>query len=567
VHQLVPPGCNSREYASAALLCSVFKKFQDEIDQESADKAAFAKFITMNERSATYERPEDPPFYTEELLGEFRQTLWEFFNPEGFPLLTHSSIEEGVDFGPGKAPGTDQTSFLFKIGHSALTAPNPLTIELFYEWVKSHPLRLDSELSRLVHQGVPRLDKGVEITPVPKTTSISRLVKPEPLLGMFFQKGIQAVLERRLKSYFGIDLSEQPLRNQELAREGSLNGSYSTIDLESASDTLSLKLCREFIDRPSMAWLELFRSCTAKVQGEITQLHMMCTMGNAFCFPLQTVIFASVVRAVYRVLGLPYRIFKGKENRLCNDESGQLKWMRHTIHQKNWGVFGDDIIVVDRATRVLIEFLTHLGFVVNNDKTFTCGPFRESCGADFFSGINVRGVYIKSLKTEQDRAVAFNRLAEWSAQHGVPLTRALALLRTSVPMAPLVPPWENIDAGLRVPEAVLERPLVLTRKGSDFHGSIFYKRWVPRESSLHSNSRAWSTLEEVNPSAVFLTAVKGSLRGGRVTVLNYRTLYDLKWGVAPAWDWIPPYDPRKKYEEDLFKVLRECLGCTQLEVE
>lgn len=42
------PGLSPREYACAALLRSIVKKFQDEIDRDAADSAAFAKFSEAN---------------------------------------------------------------------------------------------------------------------------------------------------------------------------------------------------------------------------------------------------------------------------------------------------------------------------------------------------------------------------------------------------------------------------------------------------------------------------------------------------------------------------------------
>jgi len=54
------------------------------------------------------------------------------------------------------------------------------------------------------------------------------------------------------------------------------------------------------------------------------------------------------------------------------------------------GVYGDDIAVRQSSALLLIETLKFCGFRTNVDKTFIHGPFRESCGADFFHGKNVR---------------------------------------------------------------------------------------------------------------------------------------------------------------------------------
>lgn len=119
------------------------------------------------------------------------------------------------------------------------------------------------------------------------------------------------------------------------------------------------------------------------------------------------------------------------------------------------GFFGDDIVVVAQAYQPLCRLLELLGFEVNTEKSFDDGPFRESCGSDWFSGHFVRGIYIKSLRTSQDKLVAFNRLAYWSAYTGVPLNNTLKLLYEWIPPADRlrVPLHEDDAAGLKVPKA------------------------------------------------------------------------------------------------------------------
>jgi hypothetical protein len=58
-------------------------------------------------------------------------------------------------------------------------------------------------------------------------------------------------------------------------------------------------------------------------------------------------------------------------------------------------VYGDDIIIPTYAYEHLIQLLTALGFVINRDKSFGTGAFRESCGADYYYGINVRPFFLK----------------------------------------------------------------------------------------------------------------------------------------------------------------------------
>lgn len=448
-----PPGCGPRSYAAAALLRSIVKKFQDEIDQGAADAAAFELFRTMNNRCKDWQlRYDELGPYDEVLLGHFQVAMYNFFTVEGFPLIDMSGILPHVDFGPGSSPGAMSSDFITKIGESRMTASSPLLVSLFEEWVRDHETRMTCEIARILAYGPPKIIEAVQISAVPKTAKISRLVKPEPLLNMFFQKGVQKVLEDRLLAVFGIDLSTQPGINSELARLGSMTGAYSTIDLSSASDCISMGLCNRFIPRASLNWFNLLRSKKVRLGDEVAELHMMATMGNAFCFPLQTAIFACAVEATYRALGIPFRKGRTEVSFVTDVATGEVTDIKPRAYLPNYGVFGDDIVVEWQAYDSLCRLLSCLGFIPNKDKSFgkNDGSFRESCGADYFNGVNVRGVYCKSLKTVQDRLILINNLVDWSARHRIHLPMTIETLLDTVPRV-CVPPWENPDSGIRMP--------------------------------------------------------------------------------------------------------------------
>jgi len=568
-----PPGCSTRQFAAAAILRSIVKKFQDEIDQEAADKAAWELFHSINDRCADWAlRVDELGPYDEVVVGHFRKAIYDFFTVEGYPLISEASILPHVDFGPGSGPGADRTDFVTKLGQSRLTASSPLIVQLFDGWVRDRSTRLDCEIARSLAFGSPEVVEAVKITAVPKTAKISRLVKPEPLLNMFFQKGVQEVLEDRLRTLYGIDLSDQDLVNQELARKGSITGSYSTIDLSSASDTISLGLCRAFIPRADFQWLSLLRSKKALSDRGVVELHMMATMGNAFCFPLETAIFACAVDATYRALGIPLRK-KSKAYGFVRDvETKEVVGVVPRVSMPNFGVFGDDIVVREEAYDTLCRLLRALGFIPNMEKSFTRrdGSFRESCGADYLRGVNVRGVYSTSLKRMQDRMTLINNLVDWSARTGVKLPVTVDLLLSGLPLLP-VPPWENPDAGIRVPMACLSARskvyrAVSGRGDSDYQGSYLYKRYVPvsRDYPLDAD-----TDDEVprpreapywNSSAIFLAAVKGHCRGGRINVRMYEVRYKKRLGVAPCWDYMPPRDSRYDYRHDWYSIATAYFG-------
>lgn len=204
--------------------------------------------------------------------------------------------------------------------------------------------------------------KHNKIAFVPKTAKVHRTIAIEPLLNSYLQKGADIVLRRRLKR-IGLNLEDQTI-NQKFAREGSLPDQldpFVTIDLSSASDSISIEMVREILPFDWFHFLNDIRSKEYELEGERHIYHKFCSMGNGFCFPLETLIFAAACTAVGA--GLP---------------------------GKDFLVYGDDIVVRQSVCQPLIALLSYLGFKVNSDKTFLSGPFRESCGADWYEGMDVR---------------------------------------------------------------------------------------------------------------------------------------------------------------------------------
>lgn len=576
------PSANIHTRAAAALLRSIPKKYQGEIDeivepgspltrQNVADAAAFELFLTANDECGRWSLKEEHAGpYDEIILGELRSILWDFFNPHGEPLLSLAAIERYADFGPGSAPGLKRrTSFVEKLGGSVLTASSSLIIDLFNQWASSRDSRLDCEITRALLFGGPEVMEACCITPVPKNAKISRLVKPEPLLNMFFQKGIQHLMEQRLKVFFGIDLSRQDGINAELARIGSLGGGFSTIDLSSASDYIAHGLCTWVLPRSVMNWLNLFRSkfAVAGVGGKKTELHMMATMGNAFCFPLQTVFFASVVAAVYKALGIPLkRNAREPVYEFHRNESGEVDSIVRSNAPVNFGVFGDDIVVVDEAFDSVTRVLRLLGQHPNMEKSFgpNDGCFRESCGSDWYNGANIRGVYVKTLDTKQDFYVLINSLVSWSARTGIKLKLTVAWLLDHVKRIE-VPPWENPDAGIQIPLACVQSENVLRAANRpdtakwlvkpNYQGSYVYKAYCAMVVGKDvSDEVAAVSNGYLNPSALLIAASRGVIRGGRVIErVKKNPLYRKQWRVAPSWDHIPFGDERKSFEQTWYK--------------
>ncbi len=215
----------------------------------------------------------------------------------------------------------------------------------------------------------PEVVVGSKITTVPKNAKTDRVIAIEPDLNMFVQKGIGKMIRRRLQRWGLLRYDAQEV-NQRLACEGSALGNLCTIDLSSASDSIHMEVVRLLVPPDWVTAIETSRSPIAVLpSGEKHILRKVSSMGNGFTFELETLVFWALSSAVVELLG--------ELDTRCQ-------------------VFGDDIIVSSRCREPVEEVLRYFGFTTNAKKTFSTGPFRESCGKHYFSGHDVTPFYVKA---------------------------------------------------------------------------------------------------------------------------------------------------------------------------
>jgi hypothetical protein len=535
-------GQSVQQFAMSALRKSLVKKYLPGIPRPSGEPAqrALELFLETNERCRTYQFSSRLCNEAEEeALGEARALLYDFFYPipkhsfewvipwkepqEIFAyrdfILRPSSFAQFIGHGPGASVGALSTDFLTKIGTSHLTGTSQYLYDLYVQTIDYHPTWKGAEAYRSKVREY-RLVSGSKLSYVPKTAEICRTICSEPIVNMLFQKSIQGSLEARIREVFGIDLATQPSENSRLARIGSQCGRFGTIDLKSASDSLSIDLMQSLLPKEVFDLLMKVRSPkTTLPSGEVIDLHMISSMGNAFTFPLQTLIFSALVIGAYRMLGIRPKHFRNR-----------------TPGSSNYAVFGDDIIVVKEAYNLVIRLLTITGFQVNNDKSYNDGLFRESCGTDSFNGVNVRGVYISHLSDANDLYSAINRLNRWSSCHMVPLICTVGFLVRKCRFLP-VPQDVEDTAGIKVPSSMIRKPL-WTKQGLRIYS---YSHLVPRKFSLSPvDQRLAKTLGYFdNPDALLLSFVAGYIRGGFIGLRTNRRKSVIRKGSTPRWDWTP----------------------------
>jgi hypothetical protein len=529
------PDMSPKQYAATHLAKSFLKKFQDRSTLD-ADRTAMDKFLRSNIRCKDWQlRIND--LKDEILVGLFRQEIYSFFSTgSGWIIDSTSDIVRAGDVGPGASLQARGNDFYTKLFSGPLTSTSKRLHTFYTHHLGYIPYWAKAELDRQAQFGKVQIVAGNKLSFVPKNVDASRVICTEPLLNMFFQKGIEAILKRRLKSRFKIDLATQQDVNRDLAKLGSITDKLSTIDLSSASDSVAYNMVKEFLPRDLVAWFDLCRSpvCTLPT-GEEIKLHMISSMGNAFTFPLQTILFSCVVSAVYKAMDIPMRCGISSSYQL---EGTDLKTLIQTDKLPNFGVFGDDIIVESQAHNLVVRLLNILGFEVNAEKSFSQGPFRESCGGDFFLGRPVRGVYLKSLRSQASRYVAINRLNEWSAIQGIPLRRTIYHLVKTVRWLP-VPLYEEDDAGIRVPMELLD-----LSKRDKATGFVKYRRWSSIPHTIKITEGAFKLEKGMktrihNPGGLLQAFLRGDIRSDTLTVRHGQTRYRTKWGVTPFWNYIP----------------------------
>lgn len=215
------------------------------------------------------------------------------------------------------------------------------------------------------------------VIPVPKTCFKARLIAIEDVTLQYFEQGLFTGLCRAIEEspYLSgmIDFA-RPELNARMAKLGSSKSrTFATIDLSSASDSVGYRFVKELFEgTPLWRLIEPARSGAFFIREERRKIKskIFATMGNAICFPIETLIFTLIAIEAHIQMGLPV-------------------YDRRT-RRPNLRVYGDDIVCLDVLAERLIQNLTDYGFLPNDRKTFFGrAPFRESCGGEYLQNCDV----------------------------------------------------------------------------------------------------------------------------------------------------------------------------------
>lgn len=232
----------------------------------------------------------------------------------------------------------------------------------------------------------PDVVRGNVFFTVPKNAHTDRGCCKEASLNIGFQLDAGRRIRTKLLR-IGIDIQGTKswpalggqLLHRSLAQRASMDQSLATIDMSNASDLIARVLPKLVLPTEWFDLLNSLRSPITEMGKKSYYLEKFSSMGCGFTFELETLLFSTLARVI------------------ISSEGGDPQQVK---------CYGDDLIVESQYYRAVTSGLRMFGFVPNMKKTFSEGPFRESCGGDFYEGVPVRAAYLEELPDEPQHWIA-----------------------------------------------------------------------------------------------------------------------------------------------------------------
>jgi hypothetical protein len=263
------------------------------------------------------------------------------------------------------------------------------SVEGFYPFTEYFQYSVNQTIDQYDRlQACAQLSSGTaKVVLVPKDSRGPRLISCEPLELQWVQQGQQRKLYDLVESHWltkgQINFSDQSM-NRYLALKGSTcEHTFVTLDMKDASDRVTCELVRALF--ASTEWYEALLATrsthTALPDGRIVKLASFAPMGSAVCFPIEAMCFYALSVATLVVCqGVPLR------------KARECIW-----------VYGDDIICLWADYPEIMHHLERFGLKFNRDKCCTEGLFRESCGCDAYSGVDVTPIRLSTVWNHRNR--------------------------------------------------------------------------------------------------------------------------------------------------------------------
>lgn len=207
----------------------------------------------------------------------------------------------------------------------------------------------------------PEYVETLKLVTVPKAYDTERTIMPNTVIGAFHSEGLGRCIEQKLREH-GLDIRRLQERHSRLVKKYSINRSHVTADLKRASDWFSSATVNMLVPRKWFNALKLGRISQVEYSNQRYYCHSFMAMGIGYTFPLQTLLFYALLKAI-----------------------AELTRVEGLI-----SVYGDDLIYPRKMHAYVVRVFDDLGIILNKDKTFVETHFRESCGSDYYKGVDVR---------------------------------------------------------------------------------------------------------------------------------------------------------------------------------
>lgn len=205
----------------------------------------------------------------------------------------------------------------------------------------------------------------IRMTDVPKDRRKRRIIGIEPARAQWVQQGLAAALRstRYMRMFTTLEdqgahvrFAEQSLRQRPRCEN------RVTVDLSDASDHIPCSLVEYFLGSRWYSALagasSAYASLPKREGGAVVPLGMMATMGNGFCFELETIIFGLMAALAVKA-------------------GNGMSLMSNLARVR---VYGDDVILPKVAWPEFSAILQKCGMVANTAKTALTEEYLETCG-------------------------------------------------------------------------------------------------------------------------------------------------------------------------------------------
>ena len=319
----------------------------------------------------------------------------------------------------------------------------------------------------------PGAERPVRVVLVPKTLKTPRVIAIEPTAMQYCQQALRGAFYEMLEAKvvrnkffpdahnlaYGMIGFTDRAPNQRMAKTGSFSGTLATLDLSEASDRVSNRHVMALFSRfpRLLVGVQDCRSTKADVPGHgVIPLSKFASMGSALTFPMEAVVFLTI-------------IFLGIQDALNRNLTREdILSLREEVR-----VYGDDLIVPVDYVQSVMNRLALYGYKVNQAKSFWTGRFRESCGSEFYAGVDVSIERVRrefpSSRSDVQEIVSLvslrNRLymagfrdtVEWLDKQVGNYLPHYPLVR---PTSPVLGRWSDLGYEAMKFDQLLHRPLV-----------------------------------------------------------------------------------------------------------